>query len=271
MDKSKFQRFRPYQVVEGSLDDFVNARDAALVGVSVAKRKGWKVGQTVDLSAQLGLLFRVAGISASGSEEQDNVVLMDISYVQDRFDRRGHANLIVMKLNASARAEDVAEKIDKLPKSVGTRTQAETAFLSGMIDDLSDMIAISRIVILITLAVVLASVANAVSMNVRERTRQIGIMRTLGFGRTRVLAVVMGEAALVCLAGGVLGALAAWATMQLQEFTLQSRNLNMSVNMPWHVMLAAAGLAIAVGLLGAIIPAWRASRLGIVAALGSTE
>lgn len=271
MDKSKFQRFRQYQVVEGSLDDFMAGRDSALVGVSLAKRKGWKVGQTVDLSAQLGLLFKLAGIYASGSEEHDNLVIMDIGYVQDRFDARGHANIIVAKLSPSARAEDVAQALDKLPKPVGTRTQAETAFLSGMIDDLSDMIAISRIVILITLAVVLASVANAVSMNVRERTRQIGIMRTLGFGRMRVLAVVLGEAALVCLVGGLFGALGAWCAMQVQEFTVQARNLNLSVDMPWRVVVWAAGLALGVGLLGGAWPAWRASRQGIVASLGSTE
>jgi len=271
VDKSKFQRFRQYQVVEGSLDDFMAGRDSALVGVSLAKRKGWKVGQTVDLSAQLGLLFKLAGIYATGSEEHDNLVIMDIGYVQDRFDARGHANLIVAKLNPSARAEDVAQALDKLPKPVGTRTQAETAFLSAMIDDLSDMIAISRIVILITLAVVLASVANAVSMNVRERTRQIGIMRTLGFGRMRVLAVVLGEAALVCLVGGLFGALGAWCAMQVQEFTVQARNLNLSVDMPWRVVVWAAGLALGVGLLGGAWPAWRASRQGIVASLGSTE
>ncbi len=271
MDKSKFQRFRQYQVIEGSLDEFIAGRDSALVGVSLAKRKGWKVGQTVDLSAQLGILFKMAGIYATGSEEQDNLVLMEIGYVQDRYDERGHANLIVAKLSPSARAEDIAQGLDKLPKPVGTRTQAETAFLSGMIDDLSDMIAISRIVILITLAVVLASVANAVSMNVRERTRQIGIMRTLGFGRARVLAVVLGEAALVCLAGGLLGAAAAWAAMQLQEFTVQARNLNLSVAMPASVVAWAAVLALGVGLLGGVWPAWRASRQGIVTSLGSSE
>lgn len=271
MDKSKFQRFRTYQLTGGSLEEFSSARDAALVGASLAKRKGWKVGQTIDLSAQLGLLFKVAGIFATGSEEQDNLVLMDISYVQDRFDARGHANLIVARLHAGSRAEDVAENLDKLPKPVGTHTQAETAFLSGMIDDLSDMIAISRVVILITLAVVLASVANAVSMNVRERTRQIGIMRTLGFGRARVLGVVLGEAALVCLAGGLLGALAAWGTMRFSEFTMQARNLNLSVSMPWSVTGWAAALALGVGLLGGAWPAWRASRQGIVLALGSAE
>lgn len=253
------------------MDDFLAGRDSALVGVSLAKRKGWKVGQTVDLSAQMGILFKVAGIYATGSEEQDNLVLMDIAYMHDRYDARGKANLIVAKLHPSARAEDVAQALDRMPKPVGTHTQAETAFLSGMIDDLTDMIAISRIVILITLAVVLASVANAVSMNVRERTRQIGIMRTLGFGRMRVLAVVLGEAALVCGVGGLAGAAGAWVAMHLREFTVQARNLNLSVDMPWAVVGWAVALALGVGLLGGIWPAWRASRQGIVASLGHTE
>lgn len=253
------------------MDDFLTSKDGALVGASIAGRKGWKVGQTVDLTRQLGLTFVVKGIFASGNEEQDNTTLMDISYVQDRFDARGVANTIMIKLAGSARADDVAARIDALPKPVGTMTQAEKAYVSGMIEDLSDLINVSRLVILITLAVVFVSVANTVSMSVRDRTKQIGVMRTLGFRRLSVLVLVTAEAAILCLAGGVIGVAAVWLLLRFQSVTVQARNLNLEVAMPIAVVLAALAVAAAIGIAGSFWPAWRASRLKIVDCLGSTE
>lgn len=269
MDKQKFQKFRHYEVIEGSADDFKAARDGALAGASVARRKGWKVGSTVDLRAQFGLLFVVKGIFFSGNEEQDNTILADIEYVQDEMGTRGAANMVLVKLNPDARADDVAAQIDAMPLPTRTTTQAEKAFVSGMIEDLGDMIDISRLVILLTLAVVFVSVANTVSMSVRDRVRQIGVLRTLGFTRLTVMALIVSEAALLCLAGGALGVLASFLVLTLQDVTVQARSLNLEVSMPLEVVGVALAVANAVGVLGSALPALRASRLKIVDALGS--
>ncbi|MDC1142338.1 ABC transporter permease [Planctomycetota bacterium] len=195
VDKTKFQKFRSYEITEGDMDGFMSARDGALVGASIAKRKGWKAGQDIDLRDQLGILLSVKGIFVSGNEEQNNTIIADMEYVQDQYDHRGRANIFMVKLKPTAKAEDVAADVDAMPFPTGTNSQAEKAFVSGMIEDLGDMISLSRLVILITLLVVFLSVANTVSMSVRDRTRQIGMMRTLGFKRWMVLSIVVSEAA----------------------------------------------------------------------------
>ncbi len=269
MDKTKFQKFRHYEITSGSLGDFMAAKDGVLAGASVAKRKGWGVGQTIDLRTQFGLLMVVKGIFFSGNEEQDNTIITDAEYVQDQMATRGKANMVLIKLKPNVRAEDVAAEIDAMPLATRTSTQAEKAFVSGMVEDLNDMIDISRLVILITLAVVFVSVANTVSMSVRDRTKQIGVLRTLGFRRSAVLGLIVTESAMICLTGGVIGVSLAYGVLHFQDVSIQARSLNLAVSLPLEVVGLALAVAAGVGVLGSIIPAARASRMKIVDALGS--
>jgi putative ABC transport system permease protein len=269
VDKHKFESFREYRLTGGSMEDFRAARDGALVGASIARRKSWNVGETVDLRGQLGLLLEVKGVFVSGNEDEDNTILAGMDYVQDQYNARGQANFVMVKLHPEARAETVAAAIDALPTPTGTNSQAEKAFVSGMIEDLADMIALSRLVILLTLGVVLVSVANAVSMSVRDRTRQLGVMRTLGFRRGQILGLVMTEAALVCVLGGVLGVAGAWALIALQDISVQARSLHLTVSMPWAVAGYALLVSLGIGAAGSLVSGLRASRLKIVDAVSS--
>jgi putative ABC transport system permease protein len=269
VDKHKFESFREYRLTDGSMEEFRAARDGALVGASIARRKSWSVGETVDLRGQLGLLLEVKGVFVSGNEDEDNTILAGMDYVQDQYNARGQANFVMVKLRPEARAETVAAEIDALPTPTGTNSQAEKAFVSGMIEDLADMIALSRLVILLTLAVVLVSVSNAVSMSVRDRTRQLGVMRTLGFRRVQILGLVMAEAALVCVIGGALGVAAAWALIALQDISVQARSLHLTVSMPWAVAGYALLVSLGIGAAGSLVSGLRASRLKIVDAVSS--
>lgn len=271
MDKQKFQLFRNYELPADRLEAFRQTRDGALVGATIAKRKGWEVGQQVDLRSQLGLMFTVSGVFFTGNEEQDNTIVADIEYVQDTLDGRGRANTFFVKLKEGADAEAVAEKIDAMPLPTRTATQAEKAFVSAMIEDLSGMMSLAGLVILVTLAVVFVSVANTVSMTVRDRTRQIGVMRTLGFKRRSVLLLIVCESAFVALLGGALGAAASWAVFHLQEITVQTRTFNFAVSLDPQVVLKAVGIAMCIGVIGGLIPAFRASRMNIVRSLGTTD
>jgi putative ABC transport system permease protein len=271
VDKQRFQNFRNYRIIAGSMEDFIATREGALVGASVARRRGWEPGRTVDLRDQLGLLMEVKGVFFSGNEEQDNTILADIEFVQDRYDKRGVCNNILVKVAPDARAEDVAKAIDALPSPVGTRTQPETTFLSAMLEDLTDLILLATLVVAVTMIVVFLSVTNTVAMSVRDRTRQIGILRTLGFRRSQIMLLVTGETALLCAAGAVLGTAGAWLVLNMQQVSIQSRSLNLAVSMDWRVAAIGVAAGLAVGIAGSLLPAWRASRVGIVSSLGSAS
>lgn len=269
MDKQKFQKFRTYNLTSGSMEEFMAARDGALVGASVAARKGWTPGRTIDLRSQLGLLMEVKGVFSSGNEEQDNTILADLEFVQDQYDARGKANQLLVKVSPGGNADQLAGQIDALALPTRTSTQPEKAFLQAMLEDLSDLVLLATLVVAVTLVVVFIGVANTMAMAVRDRVKQIGVLRTLGFNRLRIMLLIFLESALLCAAGGVLGSAAAWVVLNVQQVSVQSRTLNLVISMPWQVAAAGVSVAVLVGIAGAVLPAWRASRMNIVQSLGS--
>jgi putative ABC transport system permease protein len=271
VDKQIFDKFRNYNLSPEALEKFRATRDGAVIGAVIAKRKSWKVGQQVDLRAQLGLFMTITGIFVSGNEEFDNAVITGIEYAQDMREMRGQTNLIYVKVRDGASAEQVAKQIDAMPLPVSTMTNPEKTFMGNMIEDLNDMMRISQIVILIALAVVLTGIANTISMSARDRTQQIGVMRALGFKRRTILGMILAESAMMSITGGVVGCLAAFALFMFQDITVQTRMYNFSIPISWLVVTTGLGIALAVGLLGGILPAYNASRLKIIDSLRSVD
>jgi putative ABC transport system permease protein len=109
---------------------------------------------------------------------------------------------------------------------------------------------------------ILLVAGNTMMSAFRERIAEIGVMKTLGFGDGAVFALVLGEAAVITLLGGVPGALLARALVT---------GLNLGVLPPMTVapttVMAGVGIAVGLGLLSGIVPAWQAARLRIVSAL----
>src|SRR6185295_9602154 len=118
----------------------------------------------------------------------------------------------------------------------------------------------------VTFTVLLVS-GNTMAMAVRERVREVGILKTLGFTREAILGMILGEALLLALIGGAIGlglaSLLCVMVRQAPAFISQLKTL--SIRPP--VAVACLALAAAIGLASAFVPAWNASRTSIVEAL----
>jgi putative ABC transport system permease protein len=150
---------------------------------------------------------------------------------------------------------------------VQTRTESEQQFGLSFLSLLGNVkVFLLSICAAVTFTVLLVS-ANTMAMSVRERIREVGILKTLGFTRNRILAIILSEAALISLAGGVLGLLLASALCNVIRHGPvpfdQVRHL--SVQPP--VALAALALAVTIGLISSVVPAWNAARLSIIEAM----
>lgn len=271
VDKDNYFTMYPELVVPPEqMQAFQSERTACILGDQLAKKYGWKVGDTIPL---IGTIypgtwnFTVRGIYTPSKPDVDaNTMYFRFDYLNEKTGGSMPAGFYVSKLRSAGLAARVSETVDaKFANSPNeTRTETEAAFQMGFISMLGN---ISFLVAAIGSAVIFAILLvtfNTMMMAARERTSEIAVMKTLGFTDGLILYIVIGESILISLVGGLIGTLGAWAFFNFVPFNGGGFVANLRV-LP-ITMLLGFGLSLFMGVLSGLVPAWQASRLRIVEA-----
>lgn len=255
----------------GAPDTFQRERTACIVGEKLAKRYGFRVGQQITLKGQIfpGTWdFTVRGIAHSHSPDLDtNFMLINWDYLNQRTGNLGVVGVYVVKISDPSRAGEIAKTIDATfaNSPAETKTETEKAFQLGFITMLGNIqTVIVAIGTVIVIAIILVSM-NTMMMAARERTREIAILKALGFTNRAVLGLVLAESLLISLAGGVLGTGLARTVFSLTDFN--AGGFFSSFIVTWGTVARAIAIAAFLGLVSGVVPAWNAARLKVVDAL----
>lgn len=261
---------RNLDVIEGDVEQFKRERDAALVGREFAARRGLEVGDSFRLG-NIGI--KVAGIFASSEPIEEGVVLTHLEFLQraGAVDRLGTVTEYEVKVDDPAHAEEIARAIDArfATAEEPTDTRAKLAFLETATRDLRAILRFARWLALGCVAVVLALCGNTVMMAVVERTREMGVMRTIGFRGRHLAQAVLLEGGAYALAGYALGLAAAFALIQVTHLSIGAEGVPVSFVVTSEVALRALALSLGAALAAALIPAVQAARIEVVGALRS--
>lgn len=273
IEPGKFRGFHDIEISDAAYDAFAGERGAALAGERIARKYGWRVGQNVTLQKLGNISFTIRGIFKAPGNSLENAVLVDLEYLRYSTNQVGLATLFQARLKDPAQSGAVSGRIDALFSSSATptKTTPERAFISSAIRGVVGMIEFSRWLAYLAVAILFVGVANSLSMTVRDRTREVAILKTLGFRRGQVLAVIVSEAAVTSLAGGLLGALGAWLVINSGSYGLSVEGYTIAPHVPLALLGAATVLAGVVGLIGGLIPAHSGCRLRIVQALREVD
>ncbi len=229
--------------------------DEILLGKMTANTLNVSLGETVSLDAQS---FRVVGIYETGNLFQDGGALIYLPTLQKLKNRSGEITVILVK----ARATD----IDRLTARVERAYKGELVTLRSAEEfnrnyqSLSLVRAGSWLVSLLALVIGGIGVMNTMMMSVFERTREIGILRAVGWRRARVLQLVLGESLSLGLLAAMFGMFIGWALARAVVLLPQARGL-IAPAYGAELFLKALALALVVGLLGGLYPAYRASKI----------
>lgn len=234
-----------------------------VLGESLAEAAQVGVGGEIELNFAP---FKVVGISAYDNGYLRNMAIMPLGDLQNLLARPSTVSVFQVRLRhpEDAQARDAARAaILALRPNLNVSTTAEamrSSKLVQMID--SSSFAIS----LVALAIGCLSVLNTMAMGVEERTREIGILAAIGWSRAQILRLILSEGFLIAGIGGVIGILLGWIGHDyLVRAVTQGAELETATMIGQAVR--AELIALLVGLIGAFIPAWRASRLPPAAAL----
>jgi putative ABC transport system permease protein len=267
-----FTMFPEFQLPDEQKEAFRRQRNAALAGAKLVARFGWKLGDHITLKgtnypADLELVL--AGVFHSLNAPDEAALMFRWDYLDEAIGRPGEAQWLTIMARSREDMPRIIESVDEQFRNSAapTKTESEREFqlsFSGMMGNVKFFVASISAVVVFTILLVTAT---TMGMNIRERTGELGVLRSIGFSPDLILLLLVGESLVITLAGWLLGCVGArvlFSHLDLQEATggffaflrVQPESVVLGLVLSIVVALAATG-----------IPAYRASRRSVADAL----
>lgn len=254
---------------------FLRDRAGALVGVRLLDIFGWKVGQDVTLQGTIfpgDWTFTIRGVyTPTDPAINDDAMLFHWAYLDERIGRQGMVGWYVLRIDRPDAAARVAAAIDAQFRnsSSPTKTGTEQAFNASFATMWGNVGLLMNTIGMAVVFAILLVTANAMMMGARERTRELAVLKTIGFGDRLLFGLVMLEAGVITVTGAAIGLGAA-------KLLYRATNFNAAGFLPGFdvtpgTLALGGGVALALMLASGIVPALRAARLPVVAALRNVE
>lgn len=244
--------------VNGSL--YNEEEDELIVGKNLADEENYTIGDTIDV---YGNDFKITGIYETGSIFYDSALFTGLSRLQNLTDNEGEISSVSVKIKKDANLTAVNDNIkDKYNDTLNTITTEE---MSKTIEDTLGMIN-SATTAIEALAIIIGGlgVINTMMMTVFERTREIGVLKSVGWTKKRILAMIMGESIVLTILSGIIGSVLGVVAVVL---LLKVNGGDMTLIFDINIFIKAFAVALTVGILGGLYPAIKASRLSPTEAL----
>jgi putative ABC transport system permease protein len=274
-DASKLREVMPeLKMSDAEWQAFINDRQGAIVGQKLVKLYGFTPGQRITLKSPIydvSVEFIIRGICTGGDEK---TLFFHHEYINELLPPRRQNQVGTFSIVANT-AEDVpriAQTVDSLfvNTDAPTKTESEREFalsFAAMLGGVKQFLYFIMGAITFSLLLIMG---NTMAMTVRERTKEVGTLKAIGFQRGTIAALFLGEALIVAFIGAAIGIGGAALLYNAIDLSLFIPNFLSFV--PTKQTLATAfGLSILVGFVSVIYSAYRVSGLTIAEALRSTE
>ena len=282
VDPESWLRMYPeYVVPDDQKKTWLANRSGAIIGIDTARKFQWKVGDRIPLISPIYRKpdgtpweFTVDGIYDSPLKGADKTQLFfHWEYLNETFRNSGYfdgqVGWYVFRVADPATSDLLAKRIDLMfaNSPAETKTATEKAFVSDFAKQIGDIGAIMMAIAAIVMFFILFVAGNAMAQSIRERTNELGVLKTLGFGDGQVLSLVLLESCVIALVGGGIGLLIAWVIVAQGDPT---NGMLPAFIFPVRDLVVGMALVLALGLGTGLLPAFQASRLKIVDALRRT-
>jgi putative ABC transport system permease protein len=246
---------------------FRDGQPEVILGDLLAANLNKTAGDSLDIQ---GSKLTVAGIYHSGSALEASALILPLDQLQQIASLQGKVSAFHVRLRPAPAGESPQHYLES------AQNQIEAALPELRAVPAAERASNNQLVVMahaaawgtsgIALLIGILGIANTMAMSVFERTREIGILRALGWKRWKVLLLIQTEAAVLGFSGGVFGIFFGCAALQILSRLPQTSSIVSAVFSP-VLLLEALGVAVLAGLLAGVFPAWRGAHLSPVEAL----
>ncbi len=274
-----FRVMADVQIPAGEKEAFSRDRTGAIAGDNLAARFGWHVGDRIFLQGTVfgvDLELTLRGIYTGGNDD-GGTLYFHWDYFNEKmkgtfgpgYDFTG---FYTIRVESAEHVPSVSRAIDALFKNstAPTKTESEKAFLLGFFSLMGNIrLLVTSICSVVIFAIILVA-ANTMAMSIRERVREIGVLKALGFRASQVLCLLLGESVSLSLAGALLGVLAARVLYTSVRVAGVTAGFIQNLQVTTKTITLCIAIGIGVGVVSAGLPAWNAARKRVIDALRQT-
>jgi len=258
---------------ESQRQAFLTDKTGCILSRDLAANLKLKLGSRVVLKGDIypyDLDMKVVGIFDDPDAKQS--LFFNWEYLRDLLPvgRRSNISTLAILVDTTEDSPKVAQAVDAMfaESPYPTKTESEGQFALSFVEFLGNIKLFLMIVCAAVTFTILLVSGNTMAMSVRERIKEVGVLKTLGFNSEAILGIIVGEAVCISLIGGVIGLIfASGLTVGVGKgagsFMPQLQNLSIT---PFTAIVAMA-LALVVGLVSSFIPAWNAAKTNILDSL----
>ncbi|MFI5309089.1 MAG: ABC transporter permease [Polyangiales bacterium] len=278
--ESFFDVYDEISVPPAQKQAWMEDRKGALIGATLARQMAWKVGDRVTLVGTIfpgNWEFMIDGIYSTTRRSIDqSSFFFHFKYLDESparaADGQHQIGWVVSKVQNAGISAQVAKRIDQLFDTRDTQTlsMSERAMTTSFLGMLSTLLQAVNIVSVVILVIMMLILGNTIAMSVRERTREYGVLRAIGFMPHHIAGLVLGEAAAIGLIGGGIGV--AIAHPFINQGVGRFMEDNFTGFFPYFRLsqsdtVLALGASVVVAGVAAFLPAFQAGKLDVIDAL----
>ncbi len=268
--------FEDLGIDPAAIEHFRTHRDGALVGRQTMKRNGWKVGDEITLGSTVypvDLTFRISG---EIPEDRDPRMWFQRVYLEEALKAQGiqadQVGMIWARIDQAELVPGVMKQIDDMFRNSEAETESETekSFFQNFFGVLEGLIVVVMIVTWLVTACIVFIAANTASMAVRERLRELAVLKAIGFNWRLLFGTLLAEATLLSTVAGACGALLSLGLTRILANQAAANPamgpLSGFVVTNW-LLVQALFIAFFIGIISGVVPSFGAARRSVATTL----
>ena len=263
-------------ISEGGREAFSRNIQGMIAGADTAEKYGWEIGDRIPIIGDIWVKddnsnnweFDLVGTFTNANGGAQNEAYINWKYFDEsRAYDKGLVGQFSVKIRDPNQAGVIAKDIDGLFANSPdeTKTSTEEEFSRMFAEQLGDIGLIINSVLAASFFTILLLTANTMSQAVRERTNELGVLKSIGYPDALIMIFVLMESVLICLIGAAIGVLIAFALFPF--FSGVALGFAGQIEFSFSIVLSAIALALLTATISGLFPAYSAMRLNVVDAL----